>query len=127
MTEVTGIPAPSKLLVSISVSDDVLLVELQGEMNEEALRTYQRRVLQLAQETGLRRVLYDVRAMLAPPAYLTLTQQKLDDELGGMKLRRVILVSDTKMAYLARIAFGEGEDHVVYDDIDAARAWLRAG
>jgi hypothetical protein len=109
----------------VRVSGDVLLVEQQGEMDEATLRLCQQRVLELANETGLRRVLYDAREMIAPPAWLTLTQQDLDGDLGGMKLRRAIVVPGTKMAYLARIAFGEGDDRVFYDDIDAALAWLR--
>jgi heptosyltransferase-2 len=30
----------------------------------------------------------------------------------------------TKLAYLARLAFGEGDYRVFYDDVEAARAWL---
>ena len=82
------------------VSGDLLLVEVQGEMNETVLRECQQRVLELAHATGLRRVLYDARAIVVP---------------------------GTRLAYLARIAFFEGEDRVFYDDIDAARAWLREG
>jgi hypothetical protein len=120
-----GAALPSKL--DVRVSGDLLLVELQGAMNEAVLRECQQRVLELAHETGLRRVLYDARAMIAPEADLALMQQKLDDQLGGMKLRRAIVVPGTRIAYLARIAFFEGENRVFYDDIDAARAWLREG
>ena len=116
--------ATSSTLV-VRVSGDVLLVEQRGEMDEATLRLCQQRVLELANETGLRRVLYDAREMIAPPAWLTLRQQDLDGELGGMKLRRAIVVPGTRIAYLARIAFGEGDDRVFYDDIDAALAWLR--
>jgi hypothetical protein len=120
-----GAARPPQL--DVRVSDDLLVVEVQGEMNEAVLRECQQRVLELAHETGLRRVLYDARAMIAPEADLALMQQKLDDQLGGMKLRRAILVPGTRIAYLARIAFFEGENQVFYDDIDAARAWLREG
>ncbi|MEN3278430.1 MAG: hypothetical protein V7631_4220 [Massilia sp.] len=123
MSEVQSNSSPSKL--EVSIDGDVLLVEQQGEMTEEALRLCQQRVLELAHTTGLRRVLYDARAMIAPEASLVLTQQELDDQLGALKLRRAIVVPGTKIAYLARIAFFESEDRVFYDDIDAARAWLR--
>jgi hypothetical protein len=120
-----GAARPSQL--DVLVSGDLLLVEVQGEMNETVLRECQLRVLELAHQTGLCRVLYDARAMIAPEADLALMQQKLDDQLGGMKLRRAIVVPGAKLAYLARIAFFEGENRVFYDDIDAARAWLREG
>jgi hypothetical protein len=114
-------------MLDVRVSGDLLLVETQGEMNEAVLRECQQRVLELARATGLRRVLYDARAMIAPGANIALMQQELDDQLGGVKLRRAIVVPGTRLAYLARIAFFEGEDRVFYDDIDAARAWLREG
>jgi hypothetical protein len=117
--------APS--ILEVHVDGDLLRVALQGELNEAALRLCQQRVLELAHQTGLHRVLYDARAMLAPEADLALMQQKLDDQLGGLKLRRAIVVPGTRIAYLARIAFFEGENQVFYDDIEAARAWLREG
>lgn len=117
-------PHESKL--QVSVSGNVLLVEQHGEMTGEALRDCQQRVLELARQTGLRRVLYDAREMLAPAAELALMQQKLDDQLAGMKLRRAIVVPGSRLAYLARIAFFEGENRVFYDDIDAALAWLQS-
>jgi hypothetical protein len=113
--------------LEVRVSGDLVLVEQRGEMDEATLRLCQQRVLELAAETGLRRVLYDAREMIAPPAWLTLKQQELDDQPDAMLLRRAIVVPGTKIAYLARIAFGEGDYRVFYDDIDAARAWLRHG
>lgn len=113
--------------LEVRVSGDLVLVEQRGEMDEATLRLCQQRVLELAAETGLRRVLYDAREMIAPPAWLTLKQQELDDHPGATGLRRAIVVAGTKLAYLARIAFGEGDYRVFYDDIDAARAWLREG
>jgi len=119
--------AMAQQMLDVRVSEDLLLVEQIGEMNETVLRECQQRVLELARETGLRRVLYDARAMIPPAAEMALKQQELDGGLDGMKLRRAIVVPGTRIAYLARIAFFAGEDRVFYDDIDAARAWLREG
>jgi len=110
--------------LDVRASGDLLLVETHGQMNEAVLRACQQRVLALAHDTGLRRVLYDARGMIAPGAEVALMQQELDGGLDGLKLRRAIVVPGTRLAYLARIAFFEGEDRVFYDDIDAARAWL---
>lgn len=122
MMEALG--APSGL--TVEVAGDVLMVIPPGRMTEEALRLCQERVLALARDTGLRRVLYDARGMVAPEAEYALMQQELDGALGDLKLRRAIVVPGTRIAYLARIAFFEGEDRVFYDDVEAALAWLRA-
>lgn len=119
-----AVSAPSVL--TVEVANEVLLVVQQGLMTEEALRLCQERVLALARETGLRRVLYDARGMIAPEAELALMQQELDGQLGDITLRRAIVVPGTRIAYLARIAFFEGEDRVFYDDVEAALAWLRS-
>lgn len=111
--------------LTVEVAGDVLLVVQRGLMTEGALHACQERVLALSRETGLRRVLYDARGMVAPEAELALMQQKLDDQLGDLKLRRAIVVPGTRIAYLARIAFFAGEDRVFYDDVDVALAWLR--
>ncbi len=110
----------------VEVADDVLLVLPPDRMTEAALRLCQERMLALARETGLRRVLYDARRMTEPEAHIALMQQELDGQLGDLKLRRAIVVPGTRIAYLARIAFFEGEDRVFYDDVDAALAWLRS-
>ncbi|MFC3458255.1 MULTISPECIES: SpoIIAA family protein [Massilia] len=110
----------------VEVAGDVLLVVPPDRMTEAALRLCQDRMLALARETGLRRVLYDARGMSAPEAHIALMQQELDGQLGDLKLRRAIVVPGTRIAYLARIAFFEGEDRVFYDDVEAALAWLRS-
>ena len=62
--------------------------------------------------------------MEAPPVDVPLAQQKLDQELGPIKLRRAIVVPNSRLAYLARLAFGEGDYRVFYNDITTAITWL---
>jgi hypothetical protein len=52
------------------------------------------------------------------------SQRQLDDAMGATRLKRAILVPDTKLAYLARLAFGDGDYRVFYDDRTAAVRWL---
>jgi hypothetical protein len=53
-------------------------------------------------------------------------QRELDEQLGSVKLRRAIVVPNSRIAYLARLAFGEGDYRVFYNDTAAAIAWLDA-
>ncbi|MEO5819404.1 MAG: hypothetical protein ABIT71_02790 [Vicinamibacteraceae bacterium] len=43
---------------------------------------------------------------------------------GAVQLKRAIVVPDTKLAYLARLAFGWGHYRVFYNDRAAAVRWL---
>lgn len=90
---------------------------MRGEPTEALLRDCQDRVLQIIRDAGRGKVLYD-------PVDIPLAQRKLDEELRGVHIRRAIVVPNTKLAYLARLAFGDGDYRVFYSDMTAAIAWL---
>jgi len=48
----------------------------------------------------------------------------LDDALGPIRRHRAIVVPNSRLAYFARLAFGEGGYRVLDDDFDSATAWL---
>jgi hypothetical protein len=97
---------------------------MRGEPTEELLRECQDRILVLVQDTGNTRILYDTLEMEPPPVDVPLAQRKLDEELGPVQLRRAIVVPNSRLAYLARLAFGEGDYRVFYNDMAAAITWL---
>jgi hypothetical protein len=114
----------------------VIVARIRGRPTAEMLRECERRVLELARDTQQVRVLYDALELEAPDMELVLLQKQLDsdktDNLGSASLRTAILVSNTRIAYLARIAFGhagEASYRVFYNDFAAALRWLedRAG
>ena len=103
---------------------DLIIARLRGEPNATLLRTCHEQVLQLVHDAGRGKVLYDVLEMVPPPAELTFVQRTLDAEVEGIHLRRAIVVPNSRLAYLARMAFGEGDYRVFYNDIAAAVTWL---
>ena len=108
----------------VELVGDLIIARVRGEPTEALLRECQQRVLQLVQDTGRGRVLYDGLEMEPPPVDVPLAQRKLDEELGAVRLRRAIVVPNSRLAYLARLAFGEGDYRVFYNDIAAAITWL---
>ena len=62
--------------------------------------------------------------MDAPDVDVPWVQRELDESLGDVRLRRAIVVPNTRLAYLARLAFGEGDYRVFYNDMIAAAKWL---
>jgi hypothetical protein len=111
----------------------VIVARLRGSPTAELLRECEERVLELARDTQHVRVLYDALELVAPEMDLVLLQQRLDAEkkasLSGASLRTAILVPNTRLAFLARIAFGhagEANYRVFYNDIGAALKWLEA-
>ena len=106
---------------------NMIIARLRGQPTPDLLRECQERVIQIARDTqgaGLQSVLYDALEMESPSVDVALTQRALDDEIGAVRLRRAIVVPNTRLAYLARLAFGEGDYRVFYNDIAAAVAWL---
>ena len=108
----------------VEISGDIIIARLRGEPTVELLQECQAQVVQLAREAGRARVLYDVLEMHPPHVDVPWSQRELDEKLGELQLRRAIVVPTAKLAYLARLAFGDGEYRVFYNDIAAAVKWL---
>ncbi len=110
--------------VWVEISGDIIIARLRGEPTVELLQECQSQVVQLAREAGRARVLYDVLEMHPPHVDVPWSQRELDEKLGELQLRRAIVVPTAKLAYLARLAFGDGDYRVFYNDITAAVKWL---
>ena len=108
----------------VDLVGDVIVARLRGQPNEAILREVQEEVLKIAADTGRWRVLLDVLEMKAPPVELTSVQRELDEDRRALGLRRAIVVPDSRLAYLARLAFGEGDYRVFYNDMVGAVKWL---
>ena len=100
------------------------MARVRGEPTEELLRETQDQVLFLVRDAGRGKVLYDTLEMEAPHVDVPWSQRALDEKLGAIKLRRAIVVPNSRLAYLARLAFGEGEYRVFYSDFIGAMRWL---
>ena len=107
----------------VGLDGGVVVARVRGEPTEDLLRSTHEQVLRLAGGSG-GRVLYDTLGMTAPPVDVPWSQRQLDDQPGAIRLKRAIVVPDTKLAYLARLAFGDGDYRVFYDDRAAAIRWL---
>ena len=108
----------------VELVGDLIIARLRGEPTAELLRECQSQVLLLVREAGRGKVLYDTLEMLAPPVDVPWAQRELDESLGTVRLRRAIVVPNSRLAYLARLAFGEGDYRVFYNDMVAAVQWL---
>lgn len=104
---------------------DIIVARIRGVPSERVLRECQEQVLQLLKGTKQGKVLYDGLEMEAPTVDPALIQQKFESELDrSVRLRRAIVVSNTRLAYLARLAFGDGDYRVFYNAFSAAIQWL---
>jgi hypothetical protein len=68
--------------------------------------------------------MYDALELERPPLEIVLTQQGLTDALKQADIKVAIVVPNTGIAYLSRLAFGEANHRVFYNDIAAAISWL---
>ncbi len=112
--------------VWVELSGGIIIARFRGEANEALLREVQERVLVLLKDTTRRRVLYDALEMEPPSVELTLVQQQLSEDIHKMGVRVALLVPNSRLAYLSRLAFGAGEHRVFYNDLGEAISWLLA-
>jgi hypothetical protein len=110
---------------------DIIIARIRGTCTEALLKECQQRVIDLAQDTRQMKVLYDTLEMDSPSIDMVLLQQDLESDtrerIAPVPLRRALLVSNTRVGYLSRIAFGEhgeGAYRVFYNDMAAALRWL---
>jgi len=108
----------------VELVGDLVVARIRGEPTVELLQECQKQVLFLARDAGRGKVLYDALEMTPPPVDVPWAQRELDQQLEGVRLRRAIVVPNSKLAYLARLAFGEGDYRVFYNDIVQAVQWL---
>ena len=106
---------------------NLVIARLRGSPTAELLEECQRRVIVLVRETGFTRAIYDALEMEAPSVEVVLAQRNITDREEAGALRRAIVVPNSKLAYLARMAFGEGDYRVFYSDMAAAIKWLSEG
>lgn len=110
--------------VWVELSGDIIVARLRGDLTESHIADVQAKVLVLLGETERRRVLYDALEMDPPSIEMTVAQQQMSEQLHRKGARVAILVPNTRIAYLARIAFGQGDHRVFYNDLAAAVTWL---
>jgi len=110
----------------IDLVGDLVVARIRGEPTEQLLRETQEQVLFLVKDSQRGKVLYDTLEMTAPPVDVAWSQRKLDESLGSIQLKRAIVVPNSQLAYLARLAFGEGDYRVFYNDFVGAIKWLAA-
>jgi hypothetical protein len=111
----------------VELSGGIVIARIRGAPTEAALRDVQERVRVVLKATGQRYVLYDALELEPPPLDTVLVQQRLTEELRTLGLRVAILVPNTRLAYLSRLAFGAAEHRVFYNDLAAAIRWLTEG
>ena len=109
---------------SVERAGDVIVVRLHGIASEALLRQVQEQVLLLVTQANRPRVLVDVLELSPPAVELAALQRKLDEDRRAVGLRRAIVVPDSRLAYFARLAFGEGNYRIFYNDRVAATKWL---
>ena len=103
----------------------LVVVRLTRPMSERVLEECQLCVLETMQQTGSKAVLYDLTEMQPTPVNVLLYQRLLNEHVRHLNLRRAIVVPNTQIAHLARLAFGVGDYKLFYDDLDGAKRFLR--
>jgi hypothetical protein len=108
----------------VELVGELVVARVRGQPTEQLLKDAQEKVLFLVRDAGRGKVLYDTLEMDPPPVDVPWAQRALDEQLGPIKLKRAIVVPSSRIAFLARIAFGEGDYQVFYNDMIAAIKWL---
>ena len=110
---------------SCEAVESLVVVRLTRAASERVLEECQLCMLETLQQAGSKAVLYDLTQLQPAPVNVLLYQRILDEHVRHLDLRRAIVVPNAEIAHLARLAFGVGNYRLFYDDLDAAKRFLR--
>lgn len=102
----------------------IILARIRGVATADLIQECHKRIVELQDDTACKLVMYDALELERPAINTVLTQQGLTDTLKQADVKVAIVVPNTGIAYLARLAFGEANHRVFYNDIAAAVSWL---
>lgn len=117
---------PNSQRIWVELSGEIIVARIRGAMTADDISDLQAQVMLLLTDSGRSRVLYDALEMEPPGVDLTLAQQPNSEQLRRRGVRAALLVPNTRLAYIARLAFGEGNFRVIYNDLAEAVRWLTA-
>lgn len=110
--------------VWVELVGKIIIARLRGEVSEEMLNERHERICQIRRDTNCTRLLLDDLEMTAMSYPSMEAQQALNTELNALGFQIAIVVPNSRLAYLARIQFGESNHRVFYNDMAEAIAWL---
>jgi hypothetical protein len=118
-------PSPRPGQVWVEPVGGIILARIRGRATADLIRECEMRIVALQSDTGCDRIMYDALELERPPIDLVLVQQALTAALKNARVKIAIVVPNTAIAYLARLAFGEANHRIFYNDLSAAALWLR--
>jgi hypothetical protein len=108
----------------VGLVGQIIVVRTRGLSTVESVLERHARILMISQDSGSKSVMFDFLEGEAPTFKVTETQKVLNLELKARGFRVAVVVPDSRLAYFGRIAFGDDNHHIVYDDIAKAVLWL---
>ena len=106
------------------VGQYVVVRVLGGPTTAVALAEGHAELLTLVRSSGHTSILYDLRELDVQSAKALLQQER---EASDLRLRRAVVVSNTSVGYLARLAFSADECGVFFGDYESAVRYLSRG
>jgi hypothetical protein len=110
--------------VWVEIVSNTIIAGMQGDVSEGMLNQRHAQILQMARDTGCRRLLLDDLKMNALSYEILETQRVLNVELDTLGFKIAIVVPNSRLAYLARLKFGGNNYRVFYNDMAEALDWL---
>ncbi len=110
--------------LAVVLENRVICASVTGVITEQLILERHARVLSLIRESGCKAVLYNVLDLEPPSLDLVELQHKLNMEFQKMEVKLAVVVPGSRLAYLARLAFGDLSYRVFYESVNDALQWL---
>lgn len=110
--------------VCFELVDGLIVVRVKGHLSRDLIKERHAKIVQAIQTTHCKKILINALEMESPALDAIVLQQAVSVQFKELGLRIAIVVSDYRLAYLGRVAYGEALHRVFYNNLAGATAWL---
>lgn len=111
--------------LSVMLESNIIHASVAGVITETLVAERHTRVLRLIEESGCTSVLYNILDLEPPSLDLVELQHRLNAEFRNIGVKLAVVVPGSRLAYLARLAFGDMNYRVFYGSVTDALQWLQ--
>jgi hypothetical protein len=105
--------------LTVCAVHNVIVAHVIGAPTIDTVKERHARILHLASDNKCNSVLFNALEMEAPSNEVMELQRQLNLDLRIRMIRLAIIVPNYRLAYLARLVFGDEDHHVIYNDLKA--------
>lgn len=111
----------------VQLVGQIIVIRTRGASTVQSVYQRHARAMQIAEDSGSKSIMFDFLEADPPTFDVMEAQKQLNIELQANGFRVAVVVPNSRLALLGRLAFGDYNHRIVYEDLAEATHWLSKG